>query len=629
MLGHLPIHYVIESNSQDNLFCFLVCDIKVRILKRTQINDSHHLKLKNEQFIQHTGSSLFTKMYQIVNLENKNKCLVVLEELLKEMEDITDIKAETDIDTLLELSNENLRDDILKLLVKYWKINSTGYLEYRDTLVDLSPYFNLFLSLKENDEPRFEDSFPRYLQFMSDKDQKFLQNDCKHLLLVAENNRNASALLVNSEATGDSEKSLDGDFLHFKMQLNQNDQFIGKKCPKATWIEPDVFEEYLDSCVTSTVDENNDRIIKIDYTFLVNPDVRALFDHESKVVKESLIFNKSMKPVDMIMNNDKLKHLICHPVISLFTHLMSYKYRRIYNMNLFAFLLIFLIPFLLVFFSFDVYEVPCDPTDKEPPTPQNQNRSMPKGFGGRSNEGNEKVSPGFAQLNISYDERYMYINSEIFKESNETLFKDFKNIYDEIFKSDGNSTTNDGNSTTNDTSSWRILSNAKPYQLLLIFYLMTSTLYLTLREIVQMLWINDTMLIYFKKKSNLLEILLVASSWWFLLMILKYSNYYREPAAFIILLASIEILIVLPTSALSSYMFMLRKVSETFLKFFIIFIVIILAFTFSFYALFRPITNTFGDTTSCHNDLHSNYENISVAFLKTTIMFAGNVFTKC
>ena len=155
-------------------------------------------------------------------------------------------------------------------------------------------------------------------------------------------------------------------------------------------------------------------------------------------------------------------------------------------------------------------------------------------------------------------------------------------------------------------------------------YLTLSTLYLTFRELVQMLWISGYSYSYFRKKSNLLESLLIGTSWWFLITVTFYKKYYRTPAAFIILLSCIEILVVLPTSSLSNYMFMLRKVSETFIKFFIIFLVIILAFSFSFYALFWPINTTFNDTTSCHNDLNSNFEKPFESFLKTTIMFAGN-----
>lgn len=177
---------------------------------------------------------------------------------------------------------------------------------------------------------------------------------------------------------------------------------------------------------------------------------------------------------------------------------------------------------------------------------------------------------------------------------------------------------------TNAPFSW--LRNATSYQIMAIIYLTTSTVYLTLRELVQMFMLYHSKLDYFKKKSNIMEILLISSSWWFLLMILMYSNFYRKPAAFIILLASIEILIVLPTTSLSNYMLMLRKVSETFLKFFTIFAIIILAFTFSFYALFRPIRDNFQKSTSCHNALHSNYEEPFEAFLKTTFMFAGKIY---
>lgn len=153
-------------------------------------------------------------------------------------------------------------------------------------------------------------------------------------------------------------------------------------------------------------------------------------------------------------------------------------------------------------------------------------------------------------------------------------------------------------------------------------------MYLTLRELIQLLWLSESKIGYFKKKSNILEVLLICSSWWLLVVAFGRADNdqsYRIPAAFIILLATVEILSILPTSSLSTYMFMLKTVSITFVKFFTIFIVIIIAFTFSFYAIFRPIENfNSNQTILCEKDLHKNFEHAFDSFLKTTLMFAGD-----
>jgi hypothetical protein len=118
----------------------------------------------------------------------------------------------------------------------------------------------------------------------------------------------------------------------------------------------------------------------------------------------------------------------------------------------------------------------------------------------------------------------------------------------------------------------------------------TATLYLTIRELIQFFWIIDNKIEYFKKKSNKLEMLMIFSSWWLLVSLVTGDyHYYQVSSAFIILFGAVELLTVLPYSSLSIYFYMLKEVTVTFLKFFTIFILIILAFTFSFYAILKPI----------------------------------------
>ena len=106
---------------------------------------------------------------------------------------------------------------------------------------------------------------------------------------------------------------------------------------------------------------------------------------------------------------------------------------------------------------------------------------------------------------------------------------------------------------------------------------------LIVRELIQFC-IADSKLGYFKKKSNLLELSLIAASYF----LIFYERFYRETAAFIIIISSIEILMLQPNSTVTTYMYMLKTVTETFIKFFRIVLVIIFAFAFSFFSLFRP-----------------------------------------
>lgn len=71
---------------------------------------------------------------------------------------------------------------------------------------------------------------------------------------------------------------------------------------------------------------------------------------------------------------------------------------------------------------------------------------------------------------------------------------------------------------------------------------------------------------------------------------------------------------------------MLKEVTITFLKFFTIFVLIILAFTFAFYAILRPIKHGPNSTGSLYANetVFKNFENPFTSFIKTILMFAGD-----
>lgn len=545
--GKLLMDYVIESGDDKNLFVFLIHDLKDRTIDSSS-DKNYFLNIKNDQFMRKSGISLFNKIYAII-LTDASKldfCLIILNEMVKELKVINDIRRDVFIDTVLAMDGK-VQEEVLKLLLKFWVVNSKNYHFYRNTFCEISPFFKLYIALKEHDEDEFEDSFCEYLDYMrqhaADRDDfnQKLQEDSNLLLTFALNHglKKAMQLLikcysVDVNKSGDaSDVTINNEYAMLKLlekgyYLGYEHEEINKD---GNWINAKVFEQFLDSRVTttnghtSTVSRDDDRGIQIDYTFLISPEIRPITMNKDED-GQRLIFNPGMAPLEWLLTNEKLRHMITHPVLSTFINLKSHKFSLIYSLNLYIFCVFYVLPFMLVFISYD---------------PQDD---------------------------------------------------------------------------------WDVLK--------ILFPAAIATFYLTIREAIQFFWIIDNKIEYFKKKSNKLEMLMIFTSWWLLIALMTHKYHsYQVSSAFIILFGAIELLSILPYSSLSIYMFMLKEVTITFLKFFTIFILIILAFTFSFYAILKPIKHlhekhSANETLSVNEAVFKNFEHPFTSFIKTILMFAGD-----
>lgn len=265
--GKHPLDYVIESNDDENLFAFLVFDFEGESETVTKASKRYFLKLKNEQFTQKTGESLFQKFYSILDENCEEICFGIMEKLLKEMRQIVDIKEETAIDYVLKMENEDYKQKILKLLMTYWKIHSKDYGKYKNVLSDLSPYYKLILALKERHEFEFQEYFPKYLEAMEakhgEKYESFVQVDCNSLLEFALNHSQRKAINTiiecplidaNKVSIRSDDSSFDSQNAHYIMsKLLEKGYYLGSddenRVP-SDWISAQVFENFLDSRVT-------------------------------------------------------------------------------------------------------------------------------------------------------------------------------------------------------------------------------------------------------------------------------------------------------------------------------------------------------------------------------------------
>lgn len=139
--------------------------------------------------------------------------------------------------------------------------------------------------------------------------------------------------------------------LHYAIRY-RNDEAIKKLLEKSSYIgtknnfgetpiddvNREVFEEFLDSCVTANVKRSGDEehAVTIDYNFLMAPK-NSRSDDE---------FRQEIAPLQNIANNSELRPLILHPVLSSFLYLKWSKLRLLFYGNFLLFS-IFMVSFII------------------------------------------------------------------------------------------------------------------------------------------------------------------------------------------------------------------------------------------------------------------------------------------
>ncbi|CAO1428143.1 unnamed protein product [Diamesa tonsa] len=184
-LGKQLMDYVIESGDDKNMFKILMSNFADNFVIKQSL-----LVLKNEQLKEKTNKTIFQKMFEIIpnNADMKADCILILESLLHEMMEIDDIEFDCDIQTVLAMK-PIYRDEILRLLVIYWKIDSFNYEKYKNHPVLNEKIYDLMIMLKNQNDEDFKEAFPSYLIEMmrqhKENYQSYVQKDANILLALA------------------------------------------------------------------------------------------------------------------------------------------------------------------------------------------------------------------------------------------------------------------------------------------------------------------------------------------------------------------------------------------------------------------------------------------------------------
>ena len=333
--------YVIESGDDKNMVTFLMSTFADTPIKQSL------LLLKNEQLKHKTNKTIFQKMYEVIanDANTKSDCMSVLERLLLEMGEINDIEYECDIQTVLTMKPV-YRDEILRLLMIYWKIDSFNYEKYIVHPCLNDKIYDLMIILKGKSDEKFKETFSLYLIKMmyqhKDKYQSFVQDDANILLTLAlrYGQKRAMETIVTCKTIEVNKIRITTDK---SVSTYENINFFMKLMLKFgynvhelnySWINVEVFEDNLNKRI---IEEDQSNII-IDYKFFNN-------DNGSFINGDD---NLSLFSCYNILNNRCMKNNMTHPVLSTIINLKALKYHRFNVFNFWIFIAIHMLPFYVL-----------------------------------------------------------------------------------------------------------------------------------------------------------------------------------------------------------------------------------------------------------------------------------------
>ncbi|XP_070492250.1 transient receptor potential cation channel protein painless-like [Chironomus tepperi] len=448
------------------------------------------------------------------------------------------------------------------------------------------------------------------------------------------------------------------------LELLRRGAYIGHKSVLHNLSE-ETLKNFLDECIVPTTDLNDkDCSVQINFKFLISPD----------------IYEKETRALDLISSLDKFKNLVIHPV---FTSFLELKWKRLnfliyIGIFLHFIFLIYMSIFILNFFDSPIYNTinssgmevndgdsQLTDLDLHPPLdiPYNEDDPLPNmpeyhgsGYGdsdqgaGGSNSGVKYSSNGFVFPTEPSGRNPIYrgfetSNSDENVESRGTFpspspsttttprthFVPFNNNEDpsrkpvnvlKVLFFGKNSRRRKRDVSEDITEEDHIKAHAMTYLICLF-----GTFLLTIYEISQFILSRRH---YFLKLSNWVDCFLLGLSYYVLTTEQRYESDFRYLRALFFLVLAVQCFILIArVSKLSLQLEIFKKVCKTFLKFLLVYSMLIFAFAMAFYTIYnnRHSEQKKEDdksTASSEEDEDKSFDNIFISIITVIRMMLAD-----
>lgn len=382
--GKYLFEYVLDSGDNSNLLTFLMPKPPYSPIYEKKCN---FWKMKSQQFYKLKGRSLFEHYLRVFAAENSLgvKFFEVILSLLDETSAIEDIRSEVPIDTLLELAVDEkfymkllkldedfdddskrnkmkrkrfIIDDLLGYIVAYWTKDDMNYKTYKNQLMQLGPFFQMMFEVIEDDKNNFKENFLSNIEKLEStyRERYNLKEDFDHyttsflfiLLLTAMLNDRREFIdhILDYE-------TFDAFTLKFpsNIECNESCQYVAQKLLEhgqitSSWISSEMFEDFLDSRVKYM----NEDLVEIDCSFMLHDSTKKIQIESTEGIDNNLIFREDTDDLKFIMKSESFKQFLIHPVVSTYIELKSLKFRNIFLLNFWLFIVLFVAPFNALIF---------------------------------------------------------------------------------------------------------------------------------------------------------------------------------------------------------------------------------------------------------------------------------------
>lgn len=340
----------------------------------------YYMVMHNSQIFSLTGKCLLEYQIDIFlgieELEHDVDLFVRIIYMLEEIGQIDEIQNDEVINYFLDLMYKTEKyshelfeiDDLLGIMVIYWNPHKGDYDKYKQILITINPFFDLLFMTIEKQYDEFISKFPskfdeleeayetRYdvsvIQKDRDDHQYELYSSNFMFILFLAAIRTEQHKMIDFIFKNDWFVTINFGFpdnvkageIHYYAALNllKHGHELGRANIPEDWLTREVLEEFLNSRI-SYRDED---YIEVDCASLLHAESQKIKVKGSGDVTDKLLMLEDTMSLKYIRDHENVKMLITHPVIETYINLKSYKYQRIFVYNFWAFVLLYILPFI-------------------------------------------------------------------------------------------------------------------------------------------------------------------------------------------------------------------------------------------------------------------------------------------
>ncbi|KAG5667832.1 hypothetical protein PVAND_015801 [Polypedilum vanderplanki] len=363
-LGKSIVDYILDTKNEENFIYFLLLPNSCT-QKKISTYQKLYMMLINAQMCAHENETCFIEFCTNAMMKFEEHAEKLKKLLVNYLEELGEVKIQDDdeiIEKMIKMSRDDqmigsnllIIDRNLRLMITHWT-ETDKFIEYKEMIIEKLPYYELLFNLIENEDENFLEHYTSHMQKLKliffdrykipkEKFENSIRNFNFDIFTLALRKNNCKVIddMINIDS-----------FLNFKTYLPENfkvgeterhaaleimrerNKFILDNFP-TEWTSIDVMEKFLNKKVRKF----NEKYIEMDLGFMSTNLINKS--------KDEILMSENIEALEFLKKKAKYfgTQFLLHPVIETYIHLRIRKYQQIFTLNFYAFIFLFIAPFI-------------------------------------------------------------------------------------------------------------------------------------------------------------------------------------------------------------------------------------------------------------------------------------------